>query len=576
MGKNMIGTDGAAGPRAHDAWALRRLLTGQDLNGELESVSGPFRAIARRLAGLAPEDRLPVWEGFLDGQPDRDDILRALAEVDPLGPPPAADADDPAEDEGWGPMRLKALPRAAPFPVEVFPEVLQRYCREAARATLAPLDFIGATMLGVAGAAIGQSVNVRVKRTWNEAPLLYIVVVAPPGRAKTPAMRLVVKPLTEIDRQLRKQSQEARDAWEEAKKAHAKDPNNHPPPGPEPPQRRAIVKDITRESLALILQDNPRGVLCDPDEAGAWVASFNEYKAKGADRQFWLSNWSCTSISVDRKGGRESLYVPYPFAAVVGGLPPAMLGNLADEHGRNDGFIDRILFTYPDEGAYPPQRWTEAELGEDAERDWSDIIRRLHETAMTRDPEAELERPFSVAYAPEAKAIWADWFAAHAAETEAPGFPEDQAGAWSKLRTHAARFALILSRLRWACDPTSGPLPGPITAADLRGAIALADYFKSHLARVIHEVTGGMGSPDARSLVRWIRSNGLAAFSQRDVTRNLPRFRLDPEALDAALSWLTERNIIRRRPDPDRTEGRRGRKATPTYEVHPSLSAPQN
>src|SRR5262249_56889084 len=98
---------------------------------------------------------------------------------------------------------------------------------------------------------------------------------------------------------------------------------------------RAVVKDVTRESLILILQDNPRGVLCDPDEASGWVASFNEYKGKnGSDRQFWLSVWSCNAVAVDRKGGRESHYVPHPFAPMMGGLPPSLLARLPHEHRR--------------------------------------------------------------------------------------------------------------------------------------------------------------------------------------------------------------------------------------------------
>jgi hypothetical protein len=73
---------------AKDAWVLRRLLVGQTLNGELEEVSGPFRDIADRLAGLPPEGRQGAWNGFLDGQAGKDDIIRALAAADPLGPAP--------------------------------------------------------------------------------------------------------------------------------------------------------------------------------------------------------------------------------------------------------------------------------------------------------------------------------------------------------------------------------------------------------------------------------------------------------------------------------------------------------
>ena len=140
------------------------------------------------------------------------------------------------------------------------PLALQTYCRELAEATLAPLDFVGLSMLVTAGAAIGQSVNIRVKRGWNEAPLLFGILVAQPGKTKSPVIRAVVKPLAEIDRRLREESALALEQWKVAKKAHDKDPDNNPPPGPEPPQRRAIVKDITRESLVVILADNPRGV----------------------------------------------------------------------------------------------------------------------------------------------------------------------------------------------------------------------------------------------------------------------------------------------------------------------------
>src|SRR5262249_3786284 len=62
--------------------------------------------------------------------------------------------------EPWPPLRLAEPPRVRPFPVQVLPPPLRRYCREVAAATLAPVDLVGSTMLAVAGAAIGQSVQV--------------------------------------------------------------------------------------------------------------------------------------------------------------------------------------------------------------------------------------------------------------------------------------------------------------------------------------------------------------------------------------------------------------------------------
>src|ERR1017187_6798742 len=181
----------------------------------------------------------------------------------------------------WPPLQIEKPHSALPFPVEVFPRELQAYCRGVADAMLVPLDFVGASMLAVAGAAIGQSVNIEVKRGWTEAPLLFMILVAPPGKTKTPVLRAVVKPLTKADHRLREKSAEDHRRWEQAKNesrrnvlrppdeidslSDYKEPES-PLPEQAPPQLRAIVKDVTRESLVIILADNPRGVLCDPDE----------------------------------------------------------------------------------------------------------------------------------------------------------------------------------------------------------------------------------------------------------------------------------------------------------------------
>jgi hypothetical protein len=485
-------------------------------------------------------------------------------------------APGPAEPEPWPPMQLGELPSSPSFPVDVFPVALRTYCLEAAAALSAPVDFVGAAMLATAGAAVGQSMNIKIKRGWTEAPLLYLILVARPGKTKTPAIRTVVKPLTEIDRRLRQESLAARQVWEAAKKAHEKKPRENPAPGPEPPQCRAIVKDITRESLVIILKDNPRGVLCDPDEASGWVASFNEYKGKGgSDRQFWLSVWSCAPVSVDRKGGRESTYVPHPFVGVIGGMPPAMLSNLTEERGRDDGFLDRCLFVFPDDSAFPTQRWTKAELSEATERDWAETVTRLHAMPMVVDPDAELPRPFYVRFTPEAERLWAEWFDAHADESEAPDFPDDLAGAWSKMKAYAARFALILSRLWLACDPTADPQTGSVGAPHARGAVSLVTYFKAQAERARHEMTGGVGSTDAKAVLSWIRGNRKTTFREADVSADHRRFRTNPRALAAALRSLVGVGVIR--PRAEARPAGPGRTGTPLYEVHPDIAqAPEN
>ena len=573
--------------RPYDAWTLAKLLVGHALNGELADVSAPWRPLADHLAALPLDDRQAAMDAALTTRPDRADIIDAIARADIDGPPPEADGDDETDGDGqrgpatpqpqpWPPLRLKQPPPAPPFPLSVFPEPLQDYCREAAAALLAPVDFVGASMLTVAGTAIGHSVNVTVKRGSNEAPLLYLILVARAGTTKTPCIRAVVRPLADIDRRLRKESQEAHERWEEAKKAHAKDPDNTPAPGPEPPQLRAVVKDITRESLVILLKDNPRGVLCDPDEASAWVARFDEYKAKGADRQFWLSLWSSAPVAVDRKGGRESCYVPFPYVSVLGGLPPSMIGSLAEEHGREDGFLDRILFTFPDQDAFPPQHWTKAVVSDEREREWAETIGRLFAVSMVLDSQLETERPWFVHFTDAAKQAWATWFNAHGDEMDTSAVADRHAGASSKLRAHAARFALILARLRWTTDPwASGGAgkPGPIEREDVRGEIQLVTYFKGHLLKTAMVAAGGLTDRNARTILDWIVRHGRETFRAADVAKDIRRFRSDPTALTAALETLRDAGAIRPRPQ---THGHGAVRPTPTMFTPISLRAPGN
>jgi hypothetical protein len=549
------------------------------------------QALVALLAKLEPRPTVKIVR--LPGLPgDGDDIEQWLkAQPDTWGPDECRAAlerlanEAPAVDLGtvavgdvrgdaWPPLRFREPPSPLPFPVEVFPEPLQRYCREVAETTRAPMDFVGAAMLTVAGAAIGQSVNLRLSHTWTEAPLLYMILVARSGRTKSPVVRIVRKPLRKIDERLRKESREAREEWLAKKKAHEKAPDKEPPPGPEPPQLRAVVDDVTRASLTIVLNDNPHGVLADPKEATGWTNSFNEFTAgKGRDRQFWLCIYDSEPVQSDRKGGRESLDVAYPFCAVLATTTPAMLNSLKEERGREDGFLERIAFVFPDAAAFPSQHWTEAELTEETERVWLDAVKRLHAVAMEWDQEAEHYRPWFVRLTGTAKAEWVRWFNTHADEMSSPDFSEANDGAWAKMKGRCGRFALILSGLRWACNsPFGSSTKASPVDADVQGAIKLVNYFKAQQLRVNHEMTGGVGSRHAKAILDWIRRKRLTMFREADVRNDLRRYHDNPRDLTEGLKALENAGVIRPHQEEHSAPSRRGPKPSPAYDVHPDLS----
>src|SRR5262249_48351449 len=142
--------------------------------------------------------------------------------------------------------------------------------------------------------------------------------------------------------------------WDATKKTE-RGPKPTPPTFP-----HVFTTDATVEALAPMLLAS-KGLALIKDELVGWVRGMDAYRSgRGADRQHYLSMWARTTIKVDRKGNNGApILVSRPVLAVVGGIQPDLLPDLADTTQREDGFVDRLLWSYP----LPcPDRWSDAEL----------------------------------------------------------------------------------------------------------------------------------------------------------------------------------------------------------------------
>ena len=145
----------------------------------------------------------------------------------------------------------------------------------------------------------------------------------------------------------------------------SKDETPHSAPE-RPVLQQVYVGDTTLEALAQILQDNPRGVLMVRDELAAWVRDQGRYQqGRSGDRKQWLSFWSGEPLVVNRKSLPDPLTIDKPLVNVVGALLPDALPELLGDAGYSDGFLERILFAFPDPVA---TRWSEAEIPEPLEQ----------------------------------------------------------------------------------------------------------------------------------------------------------------------------------------------------------------
>ncbi len=151
------------------------------------------------------------------------------------------------------------------------------------------MDFVAVGTLVVLGAALGTRRVVQVKKDWIEAPCLWVAIVGRPGDAKSPALDQALFPVREAEAEAYLAYQRELKTWE--------DWDDGGGPRPDRPVRdRFAVSDVTVEKLALVLQENPRGVLLHRDEFGGWIRSMNLYRGgRGADVENFNSIWSGSS-----------------------------------------------------------------------------------------------------------------------------------------------------------------------------------------------------------------------------------------------------------------------------------------
>jgi hypothetical protein len=496
------------------ALGVRSVLLAMDQDGK----PGTLAAVEKALYGLTRAG-FDVALDWWDGQAGKgiDDLLAAGQQVEVLSGLVAAvrvrdalTAPGPEEQDA-------TEPEPQPWPPEVFPPSLAAFHREVAEATSTPADFAGLAMLVTAAAAIGNSRAVCLKQNaWYEGPRFYAANVGDPASGKTPAMDVVVKPYQALQFTLLNEYKSKQTAYENAQSEYDKvvkenrtlpEDQRKPLPDlqeePTPPERFVAV-DATVESLAPLLEQNPRGLLMPQDEGVAWVRGMGQYKGgRGNDRQFWLSNWSGKGHMVDRKSqGAVPISIPRPFVNVLCGLPPDMLNELADAQGRNDGFLHRVLFTFP--RAVGGTDWTEATVSQESKEAWADTLSRLRTLAMQELDDGVLGYRV-VHLSAVAKERWISWWNLHAAEMRGLELPASLVGPWGKLKSYAARIALVLHYL-WQVQTNEDE--GDIEVASVERAVRLVDYFKSHLRLVYLRLRQTPEDNHLFEVLDWIRRHG--------------------------------------------------------------------
>jgi hypothetical protein len=450
-----------------------------------------------------------------------------------------------------------ALRPVRPFDEQLLPQSLRPLVLDTSERMQTPTDYAATTALVSLAGCVNRRACMQPKEhdsTWTVVPNLWGAIIGPPGYMKSPVLRSVTHPLTEIEEMWRVEFEcgcadyeERREKFElqkqasrEQYKSAIKKGSTGPaatlviPSSPIPPaQKRLILVDATTEKLHEILRDNPAGVFVVRDELTGWLAELDQ-PGRESERAFYLTAWNGdTGFTVDRIG-RGSIHVPAVCVSLLGGIQPSRLrhylGDAIAGGPGDDGLFQRFqVLVWPDlpREYKPVDRTPDRKALNSAVR----VFERLTELSV--------DSPVKLRFDGQAQELFNAWL------LKLENRVRDGHGLAPCVVAHLSKYRSLmptLAALFALADRTAGngQIEGSmfVGLGYARQAAAFCQYLESHALRAYNSII----APEtraARDLARHIQSGDLGeTFRTRDVYLKGWTGLSLPECVRAALEVL--------------------------------------
>ncbi len=358
------------------------------------------------------------------------------------------------------------------FPIEVFPKYYQNYILECNDKLNSIVDFMGCSLLWVASVCVGNSFDIKILNGWHVSPTLWIALVGKAGSGKTPSIKQTIKPLQKKNAQRVKNYLKKNEMFKEYDRLNKKE-KQQVAEVKKPPKQQFIANDITLEALVQLHEHVPSGVGIFKDELAGWFKDMNKYR-DGSDMEFWLSTWSGESASLVRVT-REDSFIESPFMPVLGGIQPSMFGNVYTEENKDNGFMDRMLISYPETSV--PENLNKVQLSSESIQWYHDNITSLYETMqglITYDTDGSIVKNTAV-FSEAANEVWDNKFTEISRLQNSEEENEYFKSMYPKQKDYIPRFAFLLHVLE--SHQTDIHNVSYISKEAMEGACKLSDYF---------------------------------------------------------------------------------------------------
>ena len=233
----------------------------------------------------------------------------------------------------------------AEFPLDIFPLSLKNYMLLCQQTLNNNIDYMGCSMLFLTSIIIGNSYKLEIKKGWRESANLWLALIGKAGVGKTPSISSITFPLEKANNKEIKKYIKDTIAYEEYNKLDSAD-KKLVQEVRKPNKSQFIVNDVTLEALIELHNENKNGIGVLKDELAGFFKDMNKYR-EGGDKEHWLSSWSGKQINLNRKTAKSS-FVESAFLPILGGIQPSIMDSFYTDENKDNGFIDRMLFSYPE------------------------------------------------------------------------------------------------------------------------------------------------------------------------------------------------------------------------------------
>lgn len=344
------------------------------------------------------------------------------------------------------------------FPYDIFPEKIQQFIF----AQSIQHEYLAGAILGALSAAIGNTTQLEAMPGYNVKAILYMAIVAPPGAAKTPAVKKAFGPLEEFDNNSYAFYKQEMEDYEKLLAAYDKDKKNTDKPA-QPHFPQIIIKDSTIEMVSHILMTNPGGCCILADELSGFLNRMNQYKS-GDEEQKWLELWSGASILNQRVSTGVKKVID-PFCSIIGGIQPGVLESLSKEERGHNGFYHRFLFVYPKQ--QDKQEWIQVNV--------HDGITNAFKSIFVDMINHRSKDKVNYSLHADANSLYKEWFD-HKNLKYNQATTDNVKGIIAKYQDYCLRFALILQVIedwQYRC--------GIVMPNIMERAIRLTEYFLGNM-----------------------------------------------------------------------------------------------